>query len=118
VLSGGTGADLLIGGPGVDRFLIDRLPGAAADRVGDFIPGEDEFALENAVFTTLGPAGALAASAFRAGSSASDADDRIVYSSSSGRLLYDADGDGAGDAILLAELEGSPILAAEDFVVV
>jgi Ca2+-binding RTX toxin-like protein len=117
LLRGGTGADLLIGGPGADRFLIDRLPGASADRVGDFTSGEDEFALENAVFTALGPAGALAASAFRAGSSASDADDRIIYSSS-GRLLYDADGDGAGDAILLAELEGSPILAAEDFVVV
>ena len=69
VLRGGAGADLLLGGPGADRFLIDSLPGAAGfDRVGDFTSGADEFALENAVFTALGPAGALAATAFRSGS--------------------------------------------------
>ena len=52
------------------------------------------------------------------GTQAQDADDRIVYNSANGQLFFDADGNGAGAAVLFATLNGSPTLAASDFAVI
>jgi Ca2+-binding RTX toxin-like protein len=47
-----------------------------------------------------------------------DAADRVVYDTSAGNLYYDADGDGAGAALLFATLQGAPNLHADDIVVI
>ena len=75
-------------------------------------------ALDDAIFAQLGGPGALNASAFVTGTAATEADDRIVYNSATGQLFYDADGSGAGAAVLFATLTGAPLLAASDFIVI
>jgi Ca2+-binding RTX toxin-like protein len=119
-LLGGSGNDTLIGGSGLDVFRFTTALNALTnvDRLSDFNAASDSIELDDAVFAAAGPVGALAAGAFRAGSAAADASDRIIYDSASGHLLYDADGNGAGAAILFATVEpGTPITFADFFVV-
>ena len=52
------------------------------------------------------------------GSAALDADDRIIYDQTTGLLYYDADGNGAGAAVLFAGVAGLPALTAADFTVI
>ena len=73
--------------------------------------------LDDAVFAGL-TLGGLAANAFYIGAAAHDADDRIIYNSATGALLFDADGNGAGAAVQFATLTTSLALAAGEFVVV
>jgi len=70
------------------------------------------------VFVGIGATGTLAASAFRAGTAAGDSNDRIVYDTASGRLWFDADGSGAGAAVLFATLTAGTSLTAGDFVII
>ncbi|HYJ52239.1 MAG TPA: hypothetical protein VEW04_03620, partial [Allosphingosinicella sp.] len=73
--------------------------------------------LDDAVFTGLS-LGALNANAFVIGTTAQDADDRIIYNSTTGALFFDADGNGAGAAVQFATLDGHPIVTASDFTVI
>ena len=118
-LLGGLGLDTLTGGAGNDRFVFDKaILAANADNILDFTRGADTIVLENAQFKGLA-AGAMGASALAIGTSAADADDRIVYDPATGRLWYDADGSGATAQILFATLASPPAtLAASDFVVI
>ena len=43
--------------------------------------------------------------------------DRVIYDTSSGRLYYDADGDGSGAAELVATLRDQPLLTATKLLV-
>lgn len=43
-----------------------------------------------------------------------DADDRLIDNTSTGQLYYDADGNGASAAELIAMLQGAPGVAATD----
>ena len=73
---------------------------------------------DNAVFTALTTTGTLAATAFRTGAGAGDANDRIIYNDTSGALLYDADGTGPTAAIQFAKVTVGLVLTNADFVVV
>ncbi|HEY5712573.1 MAG TPA: hypothetical protein VIT38_11820 [Allosphingosinicella sp.] len=117
-LVGGNGSDALFGGNGADTFAFTTALGAAnVDLIADFVSGTDKIALDDAIFTGLG-LGALSANAFVNGTSAQDADDRILYDAATGNLFLDADGNGAGAAVLFATLQGHPVLAASDFQVI
>lgn len=63
-----------------------------------------------AIFAALTPTGTLAAGAFWSNTTglAHDADDRIIYNTVTGQLLYDANGTGAGGGILFATLTSKP----------
>jgi Ca2+-binding RTX toxin-like protein len=123
VLDGGAGLDTLSGGSGADIFDFSAAPGTNnIDTVLDFLAGTDTLRLDLDVFAALGPAGALAASAFQSGAgltSAQEADDRIIYDTASGALYYDADGSGAVAAVRFAVIGiGShALLTAVDFAI-
>jgi Ca2+-binding RTX toxin-like protein/glucose/arabinose dehydrogenase len=117
-LNGGGGADTLIGFGGADTYAFTTaLAGGNVGTIQGFISADDTIALDDAVFAGLAP-GALAASAFRTGSAAQDSDDRIIYDPATGNLLFDADGNGTGAAVLFATLQSAPVIAASDFVVI
>jgi Ca2+-binding RTX toxin-like protein len=118
-LEGGGGADVLAGGGGSDRFVY-RAAAEGRDEIFGFTPGEDEFVFDGSGFSQIGASGAFSASdaRFRSGAAAQDADDRVVYNPTSGQLWYDADGNGAGSAQLIATLQSSAPVSASDIAVV
>ena len=123
-LNGGTGNDTLTGEAGADKFLFNATLGSTnVDSVTDFNGTQDLFQLDNAIFTAIGAVGAFAAGdgRFHAAAGASvahDANDRIVYNTSTGALYYDADGTGGTAAIRFATLTNLAPLEASDIVVV
>jgi Ca2+-binding RTX toxin-like protein len=118
ILNGGAGGDYLLGFGGADCFAFTTALGSGnIDVLADFSVADDIILLENAVFTGLSN-GALPASAFAAGTAASDADDRIVYNSATGQIFFDADGNGAGAQVLFATVNAGTILTASDFMVI
>ena len=121
-LTGLGGRDVLTGNAGEDRLVFSSALNAISnvDTIADLNPAADRIWLDEDVFTALA-AGALPADAFRSApgaSAASDAEDRIVYNSTTGNLYYDADGVGGASAILFATLTGAPAIAAGDFLIV
>ncbi|MCP4380512.1 MAG: hypothetical protein GY798_03680 [Hyphomicrobiales bacterium] len=118
---GDQGNDSLTGGKGKDSFIFDRDPGnanhqAGVDAITDFKVGTDIVKLDGTIFTAIGSK--LNNSEFFVGSNAQDGDDHIIYKKSTGKLFYDADGDGAGGRVLFAEFDGKPNLSHNDFDVI
>lgn len=126
-LNGGAGKDMLTGLAGADAFLFDTALNTAAggdwaslgasanvDYITDF-DAADRFELDVDVFSALG-LGVLSANAFVIGTGAADANDRIIYNSATGALLYDADGVGGAAALQFALLKpGLTTVSADDF---
>jgi serralysin len=123
-LGGGTGNDTLTGGAGLDSFVFAEAPGSAnADRITDFVSASDKVLLDDAFHSNIGAVGNFSAGDGRfyaaAGATAGhDANDRVIYNTSTGSLYYDADGSGAGAAQLIATLTGNPAVAATDIAVI
>jgi Ca2+-binding RTX toxin-like protein len=120
VLNGGGGNDELTGYGGQDMFLFDTALNAATnvDVITDFNVADDTIVLDDAIFSSsLGP-GNISAGEFVIGAAALDANDRIIYNSNTGALLYDSDGNGAGAAIQFAALGSGLALTNLDFFVV
>jgi Ca2+-binding RTX toxin-like protein len=132
-LSGAEGRDTLWGSASDDLYILDAAPGEANADLILFekytleVQGFDEndrIALENAVMPELGAEGDLAADderffAAAGATGGAEADDRVVYDTEAGRLYYDADGSGAGEAQLIAIVaELGHGLAASDLTIV
>jgi Ca2+-binding RTX toxin-like protein len=115
-LDGRTGNDTLNGGAGKDIFRFSTAFNATTnvDRMVDFTSGQDKIFLLSTVFTGLGPA--LESGEVRFGAAAADANDRIIVNLSTGRISYDADGAGAGAAILFATVDPGATITFADFV--
>jgi Ca2+-binding RTX toxin-like protein len=119
VLAAGGGADRLSGGAGRDAFLFDTaLRTAGVDTILDFGAADDSIRLDRTMFAGLADTGTLRLAAFRQGTQAQDDSDRILYDQATGKIFYDADGNGAAAAILFAKVEAGSVLTAADFVVV
>ena len=111
ILEGRAGNDWLWSGGGIDTFVFREFGGANADRIGDFASGSDTIALDNAAMAALGADGDFSSGdgRFRAAAGATggaDANDRVIYNTSTGQLYYDADGSGAGASQLIATVQG------------
>lgn len=120
-LNGGLDADTLTGGAGKDTFVFSTALGSAnIDTMKDFNLTDDVIHLENAIFTALTKTGALTASQFVANASglATDKLDRVIYETDTGKLFYDADGNGSGKAIQFATLKAGLALTEADFFVI
>ena len=118
ILDTGGGNDLVVLGKNADKLLFNTELNALTnvDTVKKFESGKDKFYLDDDVFSTITP-GTLSSSAFHKGTSAADADDRIIYDKKSGALYYDPDGVGGVGQTQFAKLDGGPKLKAGDFTV-
>ncbi len=118
LLDTGDGNDMVWLGKKVDKLLfgsdLDALTNV--DTIKKFASGKDKLFLDDDVFSTIA-AGNLSSSAFHKGTSAADADDRIIYDKKSGALYYDPDGVGGVGQVQFAKLDGGPKLKASDFTV-
>ncbi len=116
-IGGGTGKDVLDGGAGRDTFFFDASAGSAnADTILAFSAPDDTLFLDRRVFTKLA-AGALGPDAFRSGTAAADADDRIVYDQATGKIFYDKDGAGGAAGLLFATVDPGTALTHADFMI-
>jgi len=112
------GNDLVVFADKADKLLFDSTLNAATnvDTIKNFASGKDAIYLDDDIFTAITP-GTLSSAAFHKGTSAADADDRIIYDKASGALYYDPDGTGALAQTQFAKFEGGPKLKASDFTV-
>ncbi|WP_112662086.1 M10 family metallopeptidase C-terminal domain-containing protein [Microvirga flavescens] len=126
ILWGGAGNDTLTGNGGRDIFVFNTKPHATRnkDKIKDFRVRDDTIWLDNAVFKKLGAKGSESKPAllkkgyFTIGDAAADANDYIVYDKSKGILYYDADGSGAGKAVIIATLPKNLKMTHKDFYVI
>ncbi len=116
-LLGEVGNDLLTGGGGADRFIFTAI-NHRFDTITDFAPNQDSIVVSAAAFGGGLTPGVLSANQFVLGTSAGDADDRFIYNTNNGNLLYDADGNGSGNSLLLATLQGTPTIDNEDISII
>jgi Ca2+-binding RTX toxin-like protein len=120
-LSGLAGNDTLTGGAGADKFVFNTAlsAGTNVDTVTDFASGTDKLVLDHLIFSALS-AGNVAAGNFVAEASATahDANDYILYNTTTGALSYDPDGSGALAATQFANLANHPAIAVADLAVV
>ncbi|PXX12816.1 VCBS repeat protein [Nitrosomonas ureae] len=115
-LDGGASNNTLTGGLGNDIFKFTTA--GHVDVITDYNVTNDTIQLENAVFTALTVTGTLAAARFRIGANALDANDNIIYNSTTGALIYDANGNGAGAAVQIATIGVGLALTHADIVVI
>jgi Ca2+-binding RTX toxin-like protein len=121
VINGGRGQDTLTGLGGSDTFVFNAaLIAQNVDHITDFNAGDDIIQLDHAIFTALTALGTLAASAFVANASgyAESADNRLIYETDTGKLIYDSNGSAAGERHLFATLDTNLAITAADFFVV
>jgi hypothetical protein len=116
---GGPGAR---GGKNGKTFVFDIALNLTSESVliADFETGRDTISLDREIFSALPAEGTLAAHSFlvSATGTAADDNDYILYNTTSGSLLYDADGNGQGVAIEFASLTNKPAINAEDIMIV
>ena len=118
LILGGAGADVLTGGLGADLFrYINGTQGN--DVITDFLAGTDHLQLVSSGFGGLA-LGALGAGNLVSGAApvANLASAQFLYNTTSGQVSFDADGTGAGAAVNLVTLVGSPPVTAADFLLV
>jgi serralysin len=111
ILNGKGGEDHLYGGNGADTFVIDG-PGTGVDHLHDFVSGVDVIEL-GAGFGLS--SGGIAAGEFEVGAAATSATTRFVFDTYH-NLYFDADGSGAGAAVLIANT-GATVISYTDIVV-
>lgn len=118
-LMGLAGNDVLTGEGGRDNFVFNAALNAATnvDTITDFSVADDTIRLENAFMVGLAT-GTLAADAFRVGTTAIDASDRIIYNDDTGALFFDRDGSGAAAKVQFATLDNGLAMSNLDFLVV
>ena len=137
VFVGNSGNDTLTGNGGADKFVFGKVyeqivTGATTteqtytntafnltgvDTITDFLRGTDKIELHLDQYTNL--AGFTSANlASNATGAAADANDYLLFNTTSKMLSYDADGSGAGAAVNIAVLTGVTTFTASDVVVV
>ena len=110
-LLGGAGIDVLTGGSGADVFLLGTVA-TDRDTIMDFVSGTDSLLFSPALFGGVVPGDADWSLVL--GTRATTALPSFLYDQATGRLSFDADGKGAGKAVLLATLDNHASIVASD----
>ena len=121
VLNGMGGNDTLSGELGADTFVFNTALGAGnVDNITDFSVVDDTIWLSASVFSGLTSGMTLEAAAFAANATgqATDALQRIIYETGSGKIWFDADGVGGTGRILFGDLAGGLAVTNADFFVI
>jgi VCBS repeat-containing protein len=116
-LTGGRDSDTLTGGAGGDFFNFE-FAAHGEDSITDFVSGTDFIRV-----SAEGFGGGLVSGDSVSLVSGSDpvvegSGGQFLYDTDDGRLFWDADGTGGGDAVLVATFANAPSLDATDFIVV
>lgn len=146
-VDGGTGRDTLFGGAGDDRLYgglngenraensADEMTGGGgadtfhftfrttylntvADKITDYTIGEDKIVLHLLGLSGPAPDSHLSVDDFVLGLVAADASDRVIYDAATGRIWYDADGNGTAAMQLFAQVTPELHITAADFHIV
>jgi Ca2+-binding RTX toxin-like protein len=123
-LVGGPGNDTLSGGVGFDGFhFTDTLSSTLnVDRITDYNVAQDTIALKKTLFAAIGGAVGtfLTAPQFWKSTAgvAHDANDRIIYETDTGRMIYDSNGSAAGGAVLFAIVAPNLAITQADFLLI
>jgi Ca2+-binding RTX toxin-like protein len=121
-ITGGAGADaitLRAGAGSLDTVVLNVI--ATSDTIGGYVVADDSIQLSKAAMAGLGAVGALGAGEFETGAglvAAATVAGRIVYNSTTGVVYYDADGSGAGAAVMIATITGTPTIAVGEFAII
>ncbi|MGY0194524.1 DUF4347 domain-containing protein [Leptothrix sp. BB-4] len=119
LLQGTAGDDTIVGLAGNDT-LIGLAGNDNVDTISDFSSG-DRLVLDAAVFAGIGLHNVtLDATMLRQGAgvvTAGDANDHVIFNTSTGALYYDADGAGGAGAVRFATLTGVTSIAATSILV-
>jgi serralysin len=116
---GGLGNDTLTGSGGADTFVL-RNTFEDRDFITDFTSGSDKIEISASLFGGGLSAGGLTAAQFLSGAgavAATTSAQRFIYNSSTGNLYFDADGNGAGASVIIANLSNVGALTASDFII-
>ena len=121
-LESGLGNDTVTGGSGQDVIMFREAGAANADLLTDFASTWDALRLDATAFSNIGAAGRFTAAdpRFHSAPGATgghDDNDRIVFNSSTGQLLYDANGSASGGTQLIATLSAGRAVVAGDITV-
>jgi Ca2+-binding RTX toxin-like protein len=110
VIIGGSGSDFIQGGSGADQF---RYMGGETgyDRIIDFVSGADKVMLNDAFWAQTGTVDF----AQGAGAVATTSNSTFIHNTSNGMVYFDLDGNGAGLAVALCQLNVGQTLTASDF---
>jgi Ca2+-binding RTX toxin-like protein len=128
----GNANDTLTGGDGNDTYIFSTgIKGSKnVDTIKDFVSGEDKIYLSADIFaklaTALGfsdgsePTSITDGDFFVSGAKVkpTDATSYILYDTNTGRVYYDADGNGKGAADWFITLTGKPELSADDIYII
>jgi Ca2+-binding RTX toxin-like protein len=128
-LDGGSGKDTMTGGEGEDIFIVSSgVKGSKnVDTITDFEAGVDKIYLSHEIFTKIAdaagfieenePLSVYDADIFLSGEKikADSSSSYLLYDTKTGRVYYDADGNGKGAADWFLTLVGKPNLTADDF---
>ena len=122
-LIGSLGSDTLTGGSGTDKFRFNSF-NEGNDTITDFNPTDSDkievpqFSFGQVLLYDDPETRAIQESIFEVGSSATNADTRFIYNSSTQQLFYDRDGNNANfDPVALVTFEGGMDLTADDIVI-
>lgn len=102
LLAGGAGNDMLTGGTGNDYFVFNfgDFTKVGLDKITDFKSGEDKLWFDLDIYTALDGMTAENLTTDKVAGTG----DFLVYTG--GKLYYDADADGSGASVLIAQVKG------------
>jgi serralysin len=113
-LEGDSGNDVLIGGRATTNCTTSPEPTPSMAAMVIILDMMYFASLTGAPASSLNPANFVSG----AGAAAVDANDFVLYNTANGNLSYDADGNGAGAAELIATFTNLPTLLASDILLV